>query len=819
MAGLGIDAGILNILIAPKLVEDFAATLGGQLETSLTPLAEKAGTDFGASMGKSISKTGAKITAGLTLPILALGALAIKSATQMDDAFDSVRVKTGLTGKAFDSLTESMKNVSKVVPQSLGEIGNIMSDITIKTGLTGKPLEALTTQFAQFNKVTGKDLNIKDTLDAFSLLGVKSSDYGKTLDKVLRASQIAGVGADELTGQLKGQASTLNALGFSFDKSLGFITTFSKAGLDTGAIFAGFKKAVLASTKSGEDYLKLQADLSDASSAYAKAQLAESSAIAKLNEVRANSKSSTADIIIAENNLKAVRLDMNNIDLQRIDLNGKIVETTKSLTTAQKDAPAFFDETIKKIKEYLALGNETEALKVASVFGKSAIGIIDAIKQGGFEIAAVYDKIAFGSETIADVYKSTVDFTDQLSIFKKRTAEAFGDVGLKLFPALEKALDKLLPPIEKFIDAFSKLDPNVQAAIIGALAFAAAIGPIVTTVGAAITAFAALSTLAAGLGIALGALVATAALVVVGIVAIGAIIYILYKYRDSIKQAFGDSINWVKDKWDKMTTYIADKITSLINIVKNIVKPIKDAFTNITGSIGNILGGVFEIKFDTKLTTDMIKGIFGSISGTAIQVSNEIQGIFGNMANTVKAAFNSVIGYGQNVAQSIVTYFVGMVNHVSETMKRLFDYVGGLINNIGHIFALMRNGMVDAFNTIINTVFGIIQKIVDFIAYSINGIINLISKIPGVGTVLNTVPGRALGGPVEAGQTYMVGEKGPELFVPQNSGTIIPNDTLSNMSSGGGSQPTYNIVINNPVAEESSLSIPAALRKANYLRT
>jgi TP901 family phage tail tape measure protein len=179
----------------------------------------------------------------------------------MDEAFDAVRVKTGLTGKAFEDLTTSMRNVSKNVPQSLSEIGNIMSDISIKTGLVGKPLESLTTQFAQLNKVTGKELNAKDTIDAFKLLGVTAKDYGSSLDKLLRASQVSGVGADVFTNTLKSQASTLNALGFTFDKSISYIATFSKAGLDAGGIFAGFKKAILASTKSGEDMIKLQADL------------------------------------------------------------------------------------------------------------------------------------------------------------------------------------------------------------------------------------------------------------------------------------------------------------------------------------------------------------------------------------------------------------------------------------------------------------------------------------------------------------------------------------------------------------------------------
>ena len=36
------------------------------------------------------------------------------------------------------------------------------------------------------------------------------------------------------------------------------------------------------------------------------------------------------------------------------------------------------------------------------------------------------------------------------------------------------------------------------------------------------------------------------------------------------------------------------------------------------------------------------------------------------------------------------------------------------------------------------------------------------------------VPGRAMGGPVSGANPYVVGENGPELFVPQNSGKIIP---------------------------------------------
>lgn len=45
-----------------------------------------------------------------------------------------------------------------------------------------------------------------------------------------------------------------------------------------------------------------------------------------------------------------------------------------------------------------------------------------------------------------------------------------------------------------------------------------------------------------------------------------------------------------------------------------------------------------------------------------------------------------------------------------------------------------------------------------------------------------SVPGRAAGGPVSGGQPYIVGEKGPELFVPGRSGSIVPNNELATSS-------------------------------------
>lgn len=62
---------------------------------------------------------------------------------------------------------------------------------------------------------------------------------------------------------------------------------------------------------------------------------------------------------------------------------------------------------------------------------------------------------------------------------------------------------------------------------------------------------------------------------------------------------------------------------------------------------------------------------------------------------------------------------------------------------------------------------------------------------PGGGTIIGAILGslflgKAAGGPVDGKTPYIVGEKGPELFVPKSDGTIVPNHALGLNRAGGG---------------------------------
>lgn len=93
-----------------------------------------------------------------------------------------------------------------------------------------------------------------------------------------------------------------------------------------------------------------------------------------------------------------------------------------------------------------------------------------------------------------------------------------------------------------------------------------------------------------------------------------------------------------------------------------------------------------------------------------------------------------------------------------------------------------------------------------------------LDTILGIGTMISSLfglPGRATGGPVSPGRGYVVGERGPELFVPTSAGrieTALP---------GGNRDVRVNITIAAPpgtgapqALQRSSRQVASAVRRA-----
>jgi hypothetical protein len=134
----------------------------------------------------------------------------------------------------------------------------------------------------------------------------------------------------------------------------------------------------------------------------------------------------------------------------------------------------------------------------------------------------------------------------------------------------------------------------------------------------------------------------------------------------------------------------------------------------------------------------------------------------------------------------VVYYGADAVKTMSEAMGQAFsDGIKGMITGAMSFKQVMSN----VIDSVINKLFElfVVQQITGMIAKGI-------SAATGI-----TLPGKAIGGPVQSGKPYMVGERGPEMFVPSRSGSIVPNGSL-----GGG----INISV-----DARGASDPAAVRQ------
>lgn len=130
------------------------------------------------------------------------------------------------------------------------------------------------------------------------------------------------------------------------------------------------------------------------------------------------------------------------------------------------------------------------------------------------------------------------------------------------------------------------------------------------------------------------------------------------------------------------------------------------------------------------------------------------------------------------IVKSINDNFKGNLDPMKQLLEDLRDGFKSLGAEI--VDAFMRGkSAADAFKNVARSLF---QR---FATRALNRFID--SFLPSGGSFLDLF--KANGGPVNSNQPYIVGEKGPELFVPKSSGTIVPNNALA---ATGGSV-VYNI--------------------------
>ena len=230
-----------------RIADEISSAVGGAADSA------------GAEGGKKLSERLADGLKGWALPALAGGMLAglgkglYEVGNVFDNVNDTIRVGTGASGEALESMTYIAKRIGRSVPAEYSKIGATVADLNTRLGLTGSSLEIVASQYLEASRLLGQDVSIQKTTAAFSAFGISGLDVADAMDNLFQVSQATGVGMNELASAAQQAAPSMKTLGFSFKDTIAMVGAFDKAGLNSTAVMASLSKGLVTLAKKGED--------------------------------------------------------------------------------------------------------------------------------------------------------------------------------------------------------------------------------------------------------------------------------------------------------------------------------------------------------------------------------------------------------------------------------------------------------------------------------------------------------------------------------------------------------------------------------------
>lgn len=288
-------------------------------------------------------------------------------------------------------------------------------------------------------------------------------------------------------------------------------------------------------------------------------------------------------------------------------------------------------------------------------------------------------------------------------------------------------------------------------------------------------------------------------------------------------------INGLKENDLKLAEQLLKPNSELLNQYNDIIKQQKDkaAFEREYGGLirNGTLPEIAKELADLKVAKDLTEAAYDYIIDTLRALPEfttnpkiqELVTTFGNLKSTLNTKATEASGAiiegssPRNRLQNKANEVAGQLNTLQDPVNQIINMAGLLGQSFDDTFSAITKGTItakEAFAQLTQSMAANFMKMatdmitkwieMQIIGLAMNffpglggskGLSNLaapasfnnpLGDLSGIG-----LPYMAAGGPVSGNTPYIVGEKGPELFVPSSGGKIVPNDSLGG---GGGVQ-------------------------------
>jgi hypothetical protein len=228
-------------------------------------------------------------------------------------------------------------------------------------------------------------------------------------------------------------------------------------------------------------------------------------------------------------------------------------------------------------------------------------------------------------------------------------------------------------------------------------------------------------------------------------------------------------------------SFVLDAITPMVSGFVNQVIP---TIQKLAEELGPKLTPVFQTL--TGYIKDFVIPTFQAIwSFITEYVIPAIRAALTPVINGLRSAFEAVtskIAENEEKLKPLLALFKVIATFVRDV------YAPVIGNILGAAFRVLGSAIgivIDLFSnlvSVVNSAFNAIKNVVNFIKN------NPVTQAIGGAIDFAFGGGKAMGGPVMGGTSYLVGERGAEIFTPSSSGFITPNNKI-----GGGTVINLNV--------------------------
>lgn len=371
-------------------------------------------------------------------------------------------------------------------------------------------------------------------------------------------------------------------------------------------------------------------------------------------------------------------------------------------------------ETItQQIKDAGSTG-EANALALEMFGARIGPDMAAAIREGRFELSTLVTSLQSSRETINGAATETMDFGEQLTIFKNRAAMALEPLGASLMQALNAAMPAIEGLIQKLVnvvDWFTNLGAGSQTLILSFLGIAAVIGPLISLAGQLTSgikttvdvvkwlADANHVTTLKTVALTVAQKASTAAqwlwnaamsanpigIVVVALAALGGAIVYLWNTNESFRNAMISA-------WEAIVSGVHQAIDGMVSLFSRVVQFFQTNWQNLLLFMIHPFSGAFSYlyqhsesfrTFIEELLASIeswFRGIFQGIQKTSSTIVSSIESTFFAIEQAIQYWIAQGMEWGRNLVQSMADGILSGVhwvtNAVSQVARSIKDFLG-----------------------------------------------------------------------------------------------------------------------------------------------